>query len=454
MRSSGIIVLFLALLLTAPHEEVIAQGQQGSGSPYSAYGFGNLVGATQVSQALMAGTGVALTDPFSVIRINPASYASMARPAFEAGIASHFLRFETPEATRRGRRMDILGFSIGIPFGNNRWGLALGMNPESTVGYDLSDVRPLLVGEGDVTFAYSGTGGLNRAFAGIGHTVWQKRDTLGNGSKLSFGANLNYLFGNIQESRRAFYPENQGYYNSAIVSTLILRDPGATAGVQFQGDIVKRKGLEDDGFRYLLGFSAELPSRLNARRSETIYSFIQGSGGIEFPVDTISYVEGAKGHVTLPVQLAMGLTLYNSRWTVTLEHRRRDWDRLAFEVEGVDISNQLGNAATYMIGGALRPAGMDRGNFWSSTIYRAGLRYTDDYLVVAGDQLREIGMSFGLSMPVMGISTRSRLSLGAELGDQGGTGVGAVNVRYATLLIGITVTPDIREQWFKKRRIE
>ncbi len=74
--------------------------------------------------------------------------------------------------------------------------------------------------------------------------------------------------------------------------------------------------------------------------------------------------------------------------------------------------------------------------------------------MVGGKQLDEIGMSFGISLPVMGSSTRSRLNFGAELGDRGTTDNGLIQERYAAVYIGVTITPDIREQWFKKRRIE
>jgi hypothetical protein len=402
----------------------------------------------------MAGTGVALVDPFSVIRINPASYASMARPAFEVGIASQFIDYRSANNSTRGQRMDILGFTIGVPFGKNNWGIAMGLNPESSVAYSISDTRAMPSGLGNVEYLYSGSGGLNRAFIGLGHAPWQRRDSLGNGSKLSLGANLNYLFGNIENTRKAFYPGNLGYYNTAVVSSTVMRNVGANAGVQFQGDLIKRRTAQDEGLRYIVGFAAELPSDMRLSLNGTVYSFGSGVSGLEFPLDTIGSVTEATGTAGLPVQLSMGFTVYNSRWAMTVEHRRRDWGGLTVDLEGVDVVSQVGDAASYMFGATFRPAGQERGTFWQSTIYRAGFRFTDDYLVVAGEQLQEIGMSFGLSMPVMGSTTRSRLTLGAELGERGKAAEGLIQERYATVFIGISITPDIREQWFKKRRIE
>jgi hypothetical protein len=116
--------------------------------------------------------------------------------------------------------------------------------------------------------------------------------------------------------------------------------------------------------------------------------------------------------------------------------------------------NDLADLSQLAFGASYRPAGDIGGSFWERTIYRAGIRYLNDYLVVDGQQLSQIGISFGMSLPVMGSSTRSRLNFGMELGERGERSNGLLRERYADLFVGIAITPDLREQWFKKRRIE
>jgi hypothetical protein len=166
------------------HEQ--AQAQSGDNSPYSSYGFGDLVGNTQVSQAVMGGVGIALVDPYSVINSNPASYAGLIRPCFEIGGVGHFVRLGTSEAQSEGSNGRFLGLSLGIPFGSGRWGLAMGIQPVSEVGYRIEDQKSLPDGE-SVRLEYRGTGGLNRAYFGMGWALWQQRDSLGNGHRLSIG---------------------------------------------------------------------------------------------------------------------------------------------------------------------------------------------------------------------------------------------------------------------------
>jgi hypothetical protein len=445
------LILPLAVLLPTATS---GQGQQGSGSPYSAYGLGSLMGSTQASQAMMGGAGVALYDPFSVIQINPASYASLSRPAFETAVVIRAQQFRSGDISQSGQRTDLLGLTFGVPFGNGRWGLALGLNPVSSVRYTISDSRPLGSAGETVDFEYSGSGGLNRAFIGSAHSIPFKRDSLGNGSTLSFGANFNYDFGTVDEVRKAYYPRSTGYVNTLVVNSLSLNGLVAGLGARFQGDIKPKTTRTDKGLRYMIGASMELPTNLGAQRSGSISTFILGGSGVEFPLDTVSGTTGTKGSMGLPPLYVVGFTVFNAQWAATVEHRRRDWSQLRVDVEGLDLHSDLGVNASYIVGGSYRPAGDGRGTFWTSTIYRAGFRFSDDYLVVGERQLQEIGMSFGMSLPLMGSTTRSRLNLGAELGRNGSREEGLIEQRFAHFFIGLTITPDLREQWFKKRRIE
>ncbi|MEO8588927.1 MAG: hypothetical protein ABI432_06150 [Flavobacteriales bacterium] len=492
MRSSIITALCTAFLLGTLPDPVSAQDQQGSGSPYSAYGFGELSGSTQVTQALMGGTGIALADPFSVSRINPASYVGLLHTSFEAGGLVRNVRYDSETVSSNGRRSDLLGLTVGVPFGRGKWGMALGVNPVSHVGYELTDHGSVV--DGTVTYQYTGSGGLNRAFIGLGRMVWQSNDTLNKGTKLTVGANLDYLFGTVEESRKAIYPASGGYYNSNVSSTVVMRAPMASAGLQFTSDLISRdrararvrahnerlvakdkrdemdwlnagKELKDrkalklskregEALRFRLGVSAELPANLTGHYTQLANSYVLTASGVEYPFDTAHFVDGANGTVFMPVLLGLGVSVYNSHWMVTAEHRRRDWSQLRVDVEGFDQPSTLATSSSSALGASFRPAGDFGGGFFKRTIYRAGVRWAEDYLVVEGTQLSQWGASLGMSLPLMASSTRSRLNIGVELGERGTLANGLIRERYADVYIGLTLTPDLREQWFRKSRIE
>ncbi len=430
------------------------QGQQGSGSPYSAYGLGEFTGSPQIAQAMMGGLGVAVVDPFSTVSINPASYAFLQRPVFETGLVMRSSQYASSATSSNGRRTDLTGLSVGVPFGKGRWGVAVGVNPQSHVGYSLTDTQVLPGGQGNVVHRYTGEGGLNQAYLGFGHVVAQKRDSLNNGYRFSVGANLGYMFGSIEESRKTGYPTQQGFYNTSVFSSLIVRDPTGTIGAQLQGDLRKRKTRSDDGLRYLGGVSIELPAVLSARRTDLVNSFAFSSSGVEVPVDTSYFADGALGTLGLPLGYGMGFTVFDQRWMISAELRQRDWTRLKLNVADYTAPGELASNTSVIVGASFRPAKETGGTFWQRTIYRAGARYTSDYLVVAGHQLQQKAVSLGLSLPLMGSTTRSRLSLGTELGERGTTTDGLLRERYATFFVGISISPDVREIWFKKRAID
>lgn len=471
--------------------QVAAQGQQGSGSPYSAFGFGDLQGATQVVQATTGGAGIAIADPYGVSFANPASYAGLAHTTFETGLVVRNTQSETSALTSSGRNSRLLGLTIGVPFARGRWGMALGLSPTSAVNYRLTE--QVAVEGGAARFEYAGSGGLNRAFIGFGHVIWQRSDSTSKGGKLSVGANIDYLFGSMESSRKAYYPANAGYYNTSAGSALVVRSPSGSVGLQYADDLIGLKRAEErmaarkerlqakdrraemdwlnagrdpkerrairlpkgtgEALRFRIGAAFELPAALAARNTVLVNNFVVGSTGVEFPRDTAVSIEGARGRLEIPMGIGFGFTVYNRRWSLTVEHKRRDWSRTVVDVEGYPQRSELTAGSSYAVGATFRPAGDEAGNLLTGAIYRAGLRYADDYVTVKGTALTQIGMSFGISLPV-GSRSRSRLNLGTELGQRGTTNDGLLLERYANVYIGVTITPELNEPWFKKRRID
>ncbi|HRQ83976.1 MAG TPA: hypothetical protein PLV70_02555, partial [Flavobacteriales bacterium] len=74
----------------------------------------------QAVQALSAGTGTAITEPFSVIPGNPASYPLLARPVFESAVSFTSLRSTAANANSTARDLRFMGFSLGVPFGQGK----------------------------------------------------------------------------------------------------------------------------------------------------------------------------------------------------------------------------------------------------------------------------------------------------------------------------------------------
>ena len=462
--------------------------QSGDDSPYSSYGFGDLIGPSQVSQVLMGGVGVGITDPFSTISVNPASYAALERPSFEVGGTGRFVTLSTAEQRVQRRNARFLGLTVGLPDHKKNWGLAFGVHPVSEVGYLIEDHATLSDGT-DVRFEYSGAGGLNRAFAGAGATIWQQRDSTATRRRLTAGANFSYLFGSIDHQRKAYYPNGVGFANANFFSSLVLRAPSGNVGMQFTSELIPAKAMAEriklrterravriahrnralpdslhrvdprtprqaEPWRWMIGLAWEAPTSFGATSSDLATSFVV-INNIEFQRDTISSSSNVTGTVELPAAYGIGASVFDSRWTIAADVRFREWRDLKIDVDGYQLPAGLATNITYALGASFRPVGeRSGGGFLERSIWRAGVRYSQDYLVVQGNQLHEMGVSAGVSLPVLGSISRSRLTLGADLGRRGDEQRGTISERFIDLFVGITITPDFRERWLEKRRIE
>ncbi|MCB0795300.1 MAG: hypothetical protein KDB88_11240, partial [Flavobacteriales bacterium] len=244
------------------------------------------------------------------------------------------------------------------------------------------------------------------------------------------------------------------YVNTRVASTLILFDPVFDIGLMWQGETRKRLNEDDRPWRYVVGATLELPTRINARRTEMVNSYSRSVFGVETFLDTISYQESVRGNVLLPLLWGAGVSFTNGKWQISGELRQRDWSNTRIELPDASLPEEVGRSRTYALGASWNPLGGRGGKLLGRMTYRMGVRYLEDYLVVQGEQLKEIGMSFGTSIPVLAMSTRSRINFGAELGRRGTRNNNAIEERFVNVFLGFSITPDLRERWFKKRRIE
>ncbi len=464
-------------------------GQSAGDSPYSAYGLGNLVGNTQVSQLLMGGVSVAVTDPAGISPFNPASYVSLRKTALEGGFAGQYSRVRDQDETDERTRTQLLGFTLGVPWSNGKWGLGIGLLPVSNVGYLVGDTDTLGSG-GTVKLSYEGTGGLNRGFAGLARTLWRsKADSTGRvRSRLALGVNVNYLFGTVEQTRKAVYPAGANYANFSSYTGLVLRGAGFNAGVHFGTELVSLRTLEQRRrmkseqerkeheqwlldhpgqeraaprpyrapvvpTRLLLGFSAELPADLGARRTLLEKTYITANS-VDYTQDTTLYKDGQEGTLYIPPSFGVGAAVQSERWSLSGDVRWRDWGAMRLDVQDYSLSGDLRPSFTYSLGASFRPAWDQDRNYFKRVIYRAGARYTTDYLRVQDIQMNEAAFTLGLSLPISEGNYLSRINLGVMAGGRGKAGETTVEERFANFYFGITLTPNLRERWFAPTHIE
>ncbi|MHB1920737.1 MAG: hypothetical protein ACYCOO_00745, partial [Chitinophagaceae bacterium] len=247
-------------------------------SPYSRYGLGDLSNSQNVINRGMGGVSQAYSDGQSINFINPASYSNLQLTTFDFGVESNLQRLSDPQNNSFHSGNGTLSYlQLGFPLKfAGGWGLNFGLVPLSRVNYNMTRTDSL-PGISKVDYIYQGNGGLYQAFMGTGYSV----------GHLSFGFNLGYLFGSIQNATLAAYPDSLNIYNTKSIQTTSYGSFFWKGGLQYHATLSENLFLD-------LGVTGSASQQLNAKRNllRTTWNYSSGQAA---NVDTALDQEGIPG---------------------------------------------------------------------------------------------------------------------------------------------------------------
>src|SRR5690606_7038259 len=123
--------------------------QEGTTSPYSFYGIGNLKFRGTVEDRTMGGIGV-FSDSIHLNLQNPAGFAALKLVNFSIGAGQKTSKQKNADRGQNVSTSSLEYLAIGVPMGKMR--LGFGIMPNSTVGYhfysDLENGRSEYYGNG------------------------------------------------------------------------------------------------------------------------------------------------------------------------------------------------------------------------------------------------------------------------------------------------------------------
>ena len=182
--------IFRVLIFVFFSVSLIAQNE--SNSPYSRFGLGELQNFSSATQSAMGSVGIASYDPLSININNPSSYSSVFSQRFtmQTGAihTTKLLQTSTQNQFVNSTNFNYLMFAFPL---TKFWGTSFGLLPFSEMSYSFSDVS----NNPSANFLFEGNGGLTRVYFG---------NAINLNKNLSIGANLNYLFGNLNSTRKVF----------------------------------------------------------------------------------------------------------------------------------------------------------------------------------------------------------------------------------------------------------
>ena len=412
---------------------VFVHAQNSSASPYSLGGLGDITFRGNAIDRMMGGLSV-YSDSIHANLNNPASLGELKLTTYSVGVHyknTQLSALETNEQVSSGS-LDYIAVSIPTKY----FGFSFGLMPFSSVGYRLQSIDDAIEDE-TVVNRYEGSGGVNKTFLSLGFKLFKG---------LNLGVTVNYNFGNIntQASRQE---------QNIDFGTFLLSESTIT-GFDYQLSAHAKFALTDKLMLDAFG-SFQPEHTLLSKNNQTYFTrsvSTQNIGSIQDldlasqGIDQLNLTIGNKSSYGVSVGQDKKW-LFGAQFTsINSGNYRNDFIQLN------NISYE--NSSRLSIGGMYIPNYASITSYWKRIAYRAGFRQESSGVVVNAIPLDEIGMSFGVSLPLGGfysaanVAGYSNLNLGIELGERGVNTDGLVRERFWTIRIGLS----LNDLWFIKRQ--
>jgi len=406
--------------------------QPGISSPYSSFGVGYLSNTNNVRSMSMGGNAISIRDNYSINISNPASYSAFDSTSFlfEAGVVGSFVNYKTNNTNENLATGTISHILMGFPV-TKWWRASLALLPFSTVGYDASSYN-FKADVGNIKYQYFGSGGLNRFSIGSSFQPLHY---------LSFGVNVSYLWGKINKSETISFPDSLNLTSTRLDNSISSGDLYFDLGAQYYTKLKNNLNL-------VVGATFNPKANLSSEGFYIARSYAGEANGIYNFKDTIVYVPITRGGVEIPLGYGFGFTIEKSNhWMFGVEYKRTNWS----EFRRFGQSDSLQNSSTISVGGEYIPDYNSVYSYFQRVRIRFGGHFTQSYLELRGERLKDFGITFGFGFPLKGSQIRgnhSMLNIGIEIGTRGTEYRNLVKENY----INVHFSMSVQERWFVKRR--
>jgi hypothetical protein len=432
----------------------LTYAQKFSNSPISSYGIGEMGGFDHAIFSGLGNSNIALIDSTALNFYNPSSYSYLGtgQPLFTTGISTKFSEFTDPNGIHKDRIVGIDHFILAIPFAKY-FGLAFGLKPFSRTGYEIKE--KVEIGTDSIHYTYRGQGGTNEAFTGLSIKLIEFKK-----HQLGVGANFGYVFGANENIRISnFANETSGGVN--IVGYRIK---------SFHYDLGMNYSFNSENNKFILGLIYTPAQKLTSWREDDLYFANNVNDPKTYSV--LNEVTDDKGSLNMPSTFGVGLTFihkpkvnefYNKskvpQLLFTIDYKSTEWNsyKANFQNESSNINFQ--NTQRFSFGLQYSPHFdyLDRSNtinLISRIRYRTGFQYATLPFSDNGTQLNDLGITFGIGLPIISQRSSSSINFGVVAGKRGSGIPASLNERYIGINVGVVIAPGSYDKWFRKYKID
>ncbi len=435
MQNKLIFAIFISLF---SYTSVI-NGQNQINSPYSRFNLGSLESSGSYRSQGMGGVSTAIRDNTSICFSNPASYSSLDTNSFVFDFGIEYGRnILTSDGSRYASDdMDFDHLIMGLPLAKG-WGFSLGVVPFSNGYYSI--VNEVLSTDpgydpltGEYTLYHKGDGGFYKVFAGIGVRLIKN---------FSVGVNMTYLLGSV---KRTNYFNFADYYNT-------FQDNSSEylqmTGVNFEYGLQYNASLKNEYF-INAGISLTPDKNYTSRYQQLTYRYnAYGS------TDTLSYANDKSKSSKLPATLRTGISFgKTNKFTTALDFTYTKWSKS--NIPGT--AGYMADSRSILIGAEYIPDKYANYSFLKRIEYRIGGHIGNNYLIINGEQVKELGASAGLgiplkrTMPNTTLLSKSKISLFFDYTKKYGSAAGVLPTEN---IYTVGVSLNLYDYWFVKRKYD
>jgi len=405
--------LFLLIFLR------LTTGQTLPNFPYSALGVGEY---DYNAQGMLSGMGYGVSAMQSnnfINNSNPASYSTLQDKLVlgELSTTGRSVNLQTSQSNAKSSDFDVSRFAIGIKV-SKFWGTSVGLLPVSTVSYQIVSPKTIIGSSQSINTIYEGNGGLHEFYWGNGFRI---------GKHLSLGAQLNYIFGSINQTEKVGYDVSTPILSST--QQTYLSNINFSYGLQYYTKISKMLDMS-------VGLLYQSKRALRANYTLSIIS-----GG-----DTLTNQTLQDNYFTIPAQYRGGIAFtYANKLTFDFDYIFEKWSDLAIKNDNVSLVN----SSSYGLGIQWLPWKKEftyEDNLIQRMLFEGGLNYTQSYLQISQHEVNDMNFTIGA-----GLYNRPRnisLSMGFAFGTKSAGNSGLINENYTNFYCSLIV----RNIWFVRKK--
>lgn len=408
--------------------------QVNTNSPYSRFGLGQLSLPGFGQNQAMGSSGIALRSNKQINYINPAAYTAIDTLSFlfDFGLNGSYTSYQTTELESSLTNFNLDHLAIGFAI-SKWWKASAGISPFSSVGYNILDQRNI-TGIGLVDYSFEGQGGLNNFYLGTSVMLFKH---------ISLGINMSNVFGYLQNTQRTRFPADAEAAQAYADNRMVVRDQVFTFGLQYH-EVIKDK--------YFINLGAIYENQTSLKTTQTLLyqNFFPGTAVAINDSTVVSpnfelEKNSSEGEVIYPQRYGAGISFgILKKLVLNGDYQVQNWSNSLI----MGVSDSLVNSNTMNFGLEFTPDDQALRGYLNRVHYRLGGYYSNSYLRIRGEQLKDYGITFGVGLPFKG--TKTTFNLGMVLGQRGTTDNNLIKENYGIINLSFT----LHDFWFFKRKFD